>query len=85
MTLESEPPQSFSASFDLRGNLEQAATWLEKAYAKQPDAEIGAHLAEVWFKQGKTQAAQELLRNSLKAAPENESVRNTFKTLGITP
>ena len=68
-----------------RGNLEQAATWLEKAYAKQPDAEIGAHLAEVWFKQGKTQAAQELLRNSLKDAPENETVRNTFKTLGITP
>lgn len=68
-----------------RGNLEQAAQWLEQAYTKQPDAEIGAHLAEVWFQQGKTKSAEELLRNALRDDPENEAVQKTFKKLGIKP
>ncbi len=68
-----------------QGNLEKAATLLEQAYTQQPDAEIGAHLAEVWWKQGKTQSAEELLRVALKDSPGNAVVLKTFKLLGIQP
>ncbi len=68
-----------------QGNLEQAAQLLEKAYTKQPDPEIGAHLAEVWWKQGKSKPAEELLRAAQKDAPDNETVLKTFKLLGIQP
>lgn len=69
-----------------QGNLEQAAQLLEKAYTKQPDPEIGAHLAEVWWKQGKSKPAEELLRAARKDAPDNEkTVLKTFKLLGIAP
>jgi Flp pilus assembly protein TadD len=67
------------------GNLERAAELLEQAYTKQPDAEIGAHLAEVWWKQGKTRPAEELLRTVLKTAPNNDMVKKTFERLGIKP
>lgn len=65
------------------GNLERAAQLLEQAYTKQPDAEIGAHLAEVWWKQGKTTSAQELLRAALKDSPNNDMVKKTFDRLGL--
>ncbi len=67
------------------GNLDKAAQLLEQAYTKQPDAEIGAHLAEVWWKQGKTKPAEDLLRTSLKSAPDNEAVQKTIKLLGVQP
>jgi len=65
--------------------LDKAAQLLEQAYTKQPDAEIGAHLAEVWWKQGKTKPAEDLLRTSLKSAPDNEAVQKTIKLLGVKP
>lgn len=67
------------------GNLERAATLLEQAYTTQPDAEIGAHLAEVWWKQGKTKSAEELLRVANEDAPDNQAVLKTFKLLGLQP
>ena len=67
------------------GNLARAAELLESAYTKQPDPEIGAHLAEVWWKQGKTKSAEDLLRTAHQESPDNESVRKAFKTLGIQP
>ncbi len=67
------------------GNLDRAAELLEQAYTKQPDAEIGAHLAEVWWKQGKNKPAEELLRTVLKTAPNNDMVKKTFERLGIKP
>ena len=67
------------------GNLERAAQLLEQAYTQQPDPEIGAHLAEVWWKQGKTKSAQELLRTAFKDAPDNPAVLKTFKLMGLQP
>ena len=67
------------------GNLDKAAQLLEQAYTKQPDAEIGAHLAEVWWKQGKTKPAEDLLRTSFKSAPDNEAVQKAIKLLGVQP
>lgn len=67
------------------GNLERAAQLLEQAYTKQPDAEIGAHLAEVWWKQGKTTSAQELLRTVRKDAPNSDMVKKTMERLGVKP
>ena len=51
----------------------------------EPDPEIGAHLAEVWWKQGKTKSAEDLLRTAHQESPDNESVRKAFKTLGLQP
>ena len=67
------------------GHLEKAAALLEQAYTQQPDAEIAAHLAEVWWKQGKTKSAEDLLRVALKDSPNNTVVLKTFKLLGIQP
>lgn len=68
-----------------RGNLERAAQLLEDAYTKVNDPEIGSHLAQVWWEQGKKQAAESLLRTALKDAPDNEELRKTFQKLGIKP
>ena len=68
-----------------QGNLQRAAELLKQAYDKQPDAEIGAHLAEVWWQQGNKQAAEAMLRASHKDAPDNTAVLKLFKQLGLEP
>ncbi|WP_460483424.1 tetratricopeptide repeat protein [Comamonas humi] len=67
------------------GNHERAAQLLEEAYTKMNDPEIGAHLAQVWWTQGKKQAAESLLRTVLKDAPDNEALLKTFQQLGLKP
>ena len=72
------------AEFKL-GNHGRAAELLEQAYAKQPDAEIGAHLAEVWWAQGNKTQAEALIRTSLQDAPDNPAVLKAMQRMGLTP
>lgn len=67
------------------GNNERAAQLLEEAYTKVSDPEIGSHLAQVWWSQGKRQAAESLLHTVLKDAPGNEELLKTFQKLGLKP
>ena len=63
------------------GDLKGAAATLRRAYAGRPDAEIGAHLGEVLWQLGERDEADRVWQESLKAAPENETLLKTLKRL----
>jgi len=55
-----------------QGKLEQALDYLERAYAKQQEAEIAAHLAEVLWALGRKDEARKIFNKAIKKAPEDE-------------
>lgn len=56
------------------GHLPEAEDYLRKAYSLLDDAEVGAHLGEVLWAQGKQDQARELLQRALKKSPSNEAL-----------
>ena len=48
------------------GNLEEALSWLESAYAQLPDQEVGAHLAEVLQALGRDEEARRVLQQIMQ-------------------
>ena len=68
-----------------QGRLDEASRILEDAFARQPEAEIGAHLGEVLWAQGKREQAQAIWRESLRIDPQNPTLAQTLKRLGISP
>jgi Flp pilus assembly protein TadD len=63
------------------GNLKGAAETLRRAWGGRPDAEIGAHLGEVLWVLGERNEANRIWQESLKSAPDNETVLKTIKRL----
>jgi tetratricopeptide (TPR) repeat protein len=63
------------------GNLKTAAETLRRAYNGRPDAEIGAHLGEVLWAMGDRNDANRVWNESLKTAPDNETLLKTIKRL----
>jgi len=63
------------------GNLKGAAETLRRAYNGRPDAEIGAHLGEVLWAMGDKNEANRIWNESLKTAPDNETLQKTIKRL----
>jgi len=61
------------------GDLRGAAETLRRAYTGRPDAEIGAHLGEVLWQLGEREEADRVWQESLKASPENETLRKSIK------
>ncbi len=55
-----------------QGKLEQALDYLERAYAKQQESEIAAHLAEVLWALGRKEEARKIFNAAIKKAPEDE-------------
>ncbi len=55
-----------------QGKLAQALDYLERAYAKQPESEIAAHLAEVLWALGRKEEARKAFNTAIKKAPEDE-------------
>ncbi|MSS75465.1 MAG: tetratricopeptide repeat protein, partial [Methyloglobulus sp.] len=53
------------------GNYQVALDYLQKAYGKQPENEIAAHLAEVLWVSGKREEAQKLIVDALGNAPDD--------------
>lgn len=64
-----------------QGNLAAALDALQKAYSRQPDAEIAAHMGEVLWKLGRTDEARAVWREAGKAFPKNEALNETIKRL----
>lgn len=65
-----------------KGNLDQAISYLQQAYAASADPEIAAHLGEALWQKGQREAAQKIWREALIAHPGNEvllAVSNKFK------
>ena len=54
------------------GKLDQALSYLERAYAKQQESEIAAHLVEVLWALGRKEEARKIFNKAIKQTPEDE-------------
>ncbi|HXZ93444.1 MAG TPA: tetratricopeptide repeat protein [Burkholderiales bacterium] len=62
-----------------QGDLKGAASYLRRAYAGRPDAEIGAHLGEVLWVEGEHEEARRIWNEALEIHPDNETLKKTVK------
>lgn len=68
-----------------RGNLAEAQRLLQQAFESRADAEIAAHLGEVLWKAGRREQALDVWRKGLVLGPDNETLRETLRRLGVQP
>jgi len=60
-----------------QGEVKEALTHLQRAYAIRPDPEIAAHLGELLWVGGQREQARKLWSEVLKGHPKNEVLQNT--------
>ena len=65
------------------GDNQAALEYLEQAYAKRPEADIAAHLAEVLWLLGRRDEAQKYLKEGAQREPKNSTLIDTAKRLGV--
>lgn len=63
------------------GRLEDAETYLRRAFAERPDAEIAAHLGEVLWAKGERTGAKEVWQSQLKTTPDHPVLLETVRRL----
>lgn len=66
------------------GQLQPAAELLRTAYAKAPEAEIGAHLGEVLWHLGQHDEARRTWTEAAKAEPDNETLIKTLRRYNVS-
>ncbi|HET7358594.1 MAG TPA: tetratricopeptide repeat protein [Rhodanobacteraceae bacterium] len=64
------------------GHLDRAEQALRTAWQERKDAEVGAHLAEVLWKQGQQTEARQVLAEARKLDPHNARLRATQQKIG---
>lgn len=64
-------------------NYEVALEYLERSFELRPEAEIAAHLAEVYFMMGDKKRATEVAKQGLKDNENNETLQDTIKRLNL--
>lgn len=64
-----------------QGRLEEARSYLERAFAAEPDAEIGAHLGEVLWELGDREAARRIWSEAEEHDPDHSVLRETLERL----
>nr|WP_245001954.1 tetratricopeptide repeat protein [Cupriavidus pinatubonensis] len=65
------------------GELQPAADLLKNAYAKAPEAEIGAHLGEVLWQLGEREEARKTWTEAAKIEPDNETLVDTLRRYNV--
>jgi tetratricopeptide (TPR) repeat protein len=65
------------------GRKEEALTELRRAFTKQKDAEIAAHLAEVLWVLGQKDEARKYFEESRKIEPDNRSLKRAIDKTGV--
>lgn len=65
-----------------QGKLEQARSYLARAWDARPHAEVGAHYGETLWALGERDAARRVWRESLALEPDSETLRKTLRRLG---
>ncbi len=65
------------------GNNQEALRYLRRAFDKEQDAEIAAHLMELLWITGQKKEAQKILQGALKKTPDNKHLQQAIKRLGI--
>lgn len=63
------------------GNTKEALVHLRRAFELRPEAEVGAHLGEVLWMDGKRDEARKIWRDMLKEGPTNDTLLSTLKRL----
>lgn len=63
--------------------IDKALSYLEQAYAKFPDPEVGAHLGEVYWVSGQQDKAMSIFRENHAKDPNHRILGKTLKRLGI--
>ena len=58
------------------GNMKSALMYLQKAYEKQKETEIAAHLMEVLWFYGKKSEAEKLFKSAFRASPSDEYLKD---------
>ena len=66
------------------GNKAEAKRHLETAYRARPDVEIAAHLGEVLWSLGDQDGARKVWREGQRVSPDNETLKETLKRLGVS-
>ncbi len=66
-----------------QGRYAEALTYLERAYAEFPDAEVAAHLGEVLWATGDTKRALSIWRGAALDNPEHPVLRETLQRIGV--
>ena len=72
---------SMGWAFFRMGRLDEAETYLKRALAERPDAEIAAHLGEVLWVKGDRDSARAVWKAQLDANPDNTVLRETVRRL----
>lgn len=65
------------------GRKQEALTELRRAFTKQKDAEIAAHLAEVLWVLGQKDESRKYFEESRKIEPENRSLQRAIQKTGV--
>lgn len=65
------------------GDTADAVKVLRRAYDLQPNAEIGAHLGEVLWKNGDQSGAREAWREARKLEPDNDTLLKTLRRFQV--
>lgn len=68
-----------------RGHYDKAAQWLERAYDLRRDAEIAAHLGEVYWAAGRRAEAITLWQEARQRDPHNDTLAATLKRHDVAP
>jgi len=68
-----------------QGQYDEALAYLTRAYAEYPDPEVAAHLGEVLWVSGNTEAATNVWRGALLRDPEHKVLLTTLERLGVAP
>jgi tetratricopeptide (TPR) repeat protein len=66
------------------GNRAEAIRLLEQAYKARPDAEIAAHLGEVYWVNGERDKARQMWKEGMLLNNENETLLETLKRLRVS-
>jgi tetratricopeptide (TPR) repeat protein len=65
------------------GRYDESLKYLKRAYAEFPDPEVAAHLGEVLWTTGDTEAAREIWRDALQRDPAHSILIGTLNRLGV--
>ncbi len=65
------------------GNLALAMQYLESAFELSPQADIAAHLADVYWQSGDRKKARDMLKQGRQLDGENPTLKETLKRLGV--
>jgi tetratricopeptide (TPR) repeat protein len=65
------------------GRLDEAISYLKRAYARFPDPEVAAHLGEVLWQNGESEAAVAIWQGALKKNPDHQILLDTLLRLGV--